>query len=43
MQVKAVDAHLDSDGGAITGAVTGVDVRLRSGGGSMRLKSLVSS
>lgn len=42
LQVKAFDAHLDSAGGPITGAVTGVDVRLRSGGGAVRLKSLVS-
>jgi len=41
LQVKAVDAHLSSGGGAITGAVTGVDVRLRTSGGPLKLKSLV--
>ena len=41
VQVKAVDAHLSSAGGSITGAVTGVDVRLSSGGGAVQLKSLV--
>ena len=40
-QVKAADAHLDSGGGAISGAVTGADVRLRSWGGDVSLKSLV--
>lgn len=40
-QVKAFDAHLDSGGGAIAGSVTGVDVRLRSAGGLVSLKSLV--
>lgn len=40
-QVKAYDAHLTSSGGAISGAVTGVDVRVRSGGGGVTLKSLV--
>lgn len=40
-QVKAFDAHLDSGGGAVAGSVTGVDVRVRSAGGPVSLKSLV--
>lgn len=40
-QVKAVEADLSSAGGSIIGAVTGVDVRLSSGGGAVQLKSLV--
>jgi hypothetical protein len=40
-QVKAVNAHLASGGGAIRGGVTGVDVRLESGGGPVDLKTLV--
>ena len=40
-QVKAFDAHVSSGGGAVTGALTGVDVRVASGGGAVQLKSLV--
>jgi hypothetical protein len=41
VQVKAVEAHLRSGGGAITGSVTGAEVALDSGGGAVQLRSLV--